>query len=138
MRQGEIQAGEISIETKYAAKLLRSILNDIVEVRKSGDSNHQELLAALLGNAGVKLIITETLSSAPVKGCARHIYGVPYIQLAKKFESGSDFWNTLFHEIGHILLHGKKDIFMENVNYGDKDPEKEKEAEEFAVLWLSK
>lgn len=138
LRQGEIQAGEISIETKYTAKHLRSILNDIVEIRKSGDSNHQELLAALLGNAGVKLIITETLSSAPVKGCARYIYGVPCIQLAKKFESGSDFWNTLFHEIGHILLHGKKDIFMENVNYGDKDPEKEKEAEEFAVLWMSK
>lgn len=138
LRQGEIQAVEISIETKYTAKHLRSILNDIVEIRKSGDSNHQELLAALLGNAGVKLIITETLSSVPVKGCARYIYGVPCIQLAKTFESGSDFWNTLFHDIGHILLHGKKDIFMENVNYGDKDPEKEKEAEEFAVLWMSK
>ena len=31
LRQGEIQAGEISIEAKYTAKLLRSILNDVVE-----------------------------------------------------------------------------------------------------------
>lgn len=138
LRQGEIQAGEMSVEVKYAAKLLRGILNDISEIRKSGDVNRDELLTSLLGKAGVKLVFTETLSSAPVKGCARYIYGVPCIQLAKELESESDFWNTLFHEIGHILLHGKKNIFMENVNYGDKDPQKEKEADEFASLWMSK
>ncbi len=138
LRQGEIQAEQMSNETKYTAKNLRGILNDISEVRKSETSNRDELLTSLLGNVGVKLIFTETLSSAPVKGCARYIYGIPCIQLAKNFESESDFWNTLYHEIGHILLHGKKDIFMENVNYGDKDPQKEKEADEFADLWLSK
>lgn len=92
----------------------------------------------MLGNVGVKLVFTDTLSTAPVKGCAGYISGIPCIQLAKKFESEADFWNTLFHEIGHLLFHGKKDIFMENVNYGDKDPYKEKEADEFAALWMSK
>lgn len=138
LRQGEIQAGEISVKIKYTPKLLRGILNEILEIRKSGATNHQERLASLLENAGIKLIFTETLSSAPVKGCARYIYGVPCIQLSKAFEHESDFWNTLFHEIGHILLHGKKNIFIENVNYGDKDPEKEKEADEFATLWMNK
>ncbi len=138
LRQGEIQAGEISTGIKYTAKLLRGILNQISEIRTRCAANRDELLISLLGSVGVKLIFTETLSSAPVKGCARYIYGVPCIQLANKFESEADFWNTLFHEIGHILLHGKKDIFMENVNYGDKDPEKEKEADEFASFWLSK
>lgn len=137
LRQGEIQAGEISVKIKYTPKLLRGILNEILEIRKSGATNHQERLASLLENAGIKLIFTETLSSAPVKGCARYIYGVPCIQLAKRFENEVDFWNTLFHEIGHILLHGKKNIFIENVNYGDKDPEKEKEADEFATLWMN-
>ncbi len=56
----------------------------------------------------------------------------------KKFESDADFWRTLFHEIGHILMHGKKDIFIENVNYGYKNPEKEREADEFASLWMNK
>lgn len=138
LRQGEIQAGKLSVETKYAAKLLRGVLKEISEIRKSGEGNHDELLVSLLGRAGVKLIFTDTLSSAPVKGCARYVYGVPCIQLAREFESEEDFWYTLFHEIGHILLHGKKDIFMENVNYGDKDPEKEKEADEFAALWMQR
>lgn len=138
LRQGEIQAGKISIEAKYSAKLLRSILNDILEIKRLQAANRDETLTSLLGKAGVKLVFTDTLSSAPVKGCARYIYGVPCIQLAKRFESSSDFWNTLFHEIGHILLHGKKDIFIENVNYGDKHPQKEKEADEFAALWMNK
>ena len=138
LRQGEIQAGEISVQAKYTAKNLRDILNYISEIRKSGTVDRNDLLMSSLGNAGVKLIFTETLSSAPVKGCARYIYGVPCIQLAKDFASESDFWNTLYHEIGHILLHGKKDIFIENVSYGDKDPQKEKEADEFASLWMSK
>lgn len=138
LRQGEIQAGRMPVEIKYSTKLLRNILNKISEISKSGDNNYREQLTTLLGGAGVKLFFTETLSSAPVKGCTRYINGVPCIQLAEKFENDSDFLNTLFHEIGHILLHGKKDIFMENVNYGDKNPEKEKEADEFAFLWMNK
>ena len=138
LRRGEIQAAEMTVATKYTAKLLRSILNQISEIRKSGEINRENLLSSLFGKVGIKLVFTETLSSAPVKGCARYIYGIPCIQLAKDFVSETDFWKTLFHEVGHILLHGKKDIFIENVNYGDKDPEKEKEADEFAALWMGK
>lgn len=138
LRQGEIQAVETSIETKYTAKSLRAILKDISDVRKSEVDNRNELLVSLLAQVGVKLLFTERLSSAPVKGCARYVYGIPCIQLAKEFESEEDFWTTLYHEIGHIVLHGKKDIFMENVNYGDKDPQKEKEADEFASIWMSR
>ena len=138
LRQGEIQASEMPVSKKYESKLLRNILKDIAELRKADVYERDALLTALLGNAGVKLFFTDTLSSAPVKGCARYICGVPCVQLAKKFESESDFWTTLFHEIAHILLHGKKGIFMENVSYGDKDPEKEREADEFAAMWMGK
>lgn len=43
------------------------------------------------------------------------------------------FWFTLFHEIGHILLHGKKYISIENISYADQDKEKEIEADNFAI-----
>lgn len=138
LRRGEIQAGETTISTTYSAKNLRKVLKEISEIRQFGPANRNELLISLLGNVGVKLIFTETLSSAPVMGCARHIYGVPCIQLAKDFEREYDFWNTLYHEIGHILLHGKKDIFIENVGYGNKDLKKEQEADEFASIWIDK
>ncbi len=136
LRQGEIQACGMSVEAAYSAKSLRSILKDLSAIMDMETPERDVILVDLLGKVGVKLVFTDTLSSAPVKGCVRYIYGVPCIQLAKKFESTSDYWRTLWHEIGHILLHGKKDIFMENVDYGDKDPEKEQEADEFAARWM--
>ena len=138
LRQGEIQADEISLPTKYTAKALKNALTTISEVRKSSEAEYENTVSTLLADAGVKLIFTDTLTSDPVKGSSRYIGGVPCIQLSKSFESTDDFWHTLFHEIGHILLHGKKDIFIENVEYGDKNPEKEQEADEFAALWMSK
>ena len=138
LRRGEIQAGEIVLDTKFSVKLLREIMDRVSEVCKSSTTDRNGTLEELLGSAGVKLIFTETLSSAPVNGCTRYISGVPCIQMAKVFECDTDFWRTLYHEIGHILLHGKKDIFIESVNYGDKDPEKEREADEFADTWLNK
>ncbi len=138
LRKGELQAMETSLDTKYTSRLLRSKLKKISDIRKSDKDNRDEELTQLLAEAGIKLIFTDTLSAAPVKGCTRYIYGVPCIQLAKIYESETDYWSTLFHEIGHILLHGKKEIFMENVNYGSKDPCKEKEADDFARLWMNK
>jgi len=45
------------------------------------------------------------------------------------------FWFTFFHEAAHIILHGKKDVFLENMDYPDMDPQKEREADEFAIQW---
>jgi len=45
-------------------------------------------------------------------------------------------WNCIA-EAGHILLHGKKDVFLENLEYSDKDNQKEKEADSFAEKWLN-
>jgi HTH-type transcriptional regulator/antitoxin HigA len=43
------------------------------------------------------------------------------------------FGLSIFHEIGHILLHGKKDIFLESFEYPEMNIEKEKEADDFAI-----
>lgn len=43
------------------------------------------------------------------------------------------FWFTFFHEVGHILLHGKNDIFIESINYSEIDKIKELEADNYAI-----
>jgi Zn-dependent peptidase ImmA (M78 family) len=53
------------------------------------------------------------------------------ISLRGRFED--HFWFTFFHEAGHILLHGKKDIFIERSQGED---EKEREADQFARNFL--
>ena len=52
------------------------------------------------------------------------------IQLSIRGKTNDIFWFTLFHEIGHILLHGKKETF---IDYKNKKKDKEEvEADNFA------
>jgi len=46
------------------------------------------------------------------------------------------FWFTFYHELGHILYHGKKDIFMEGIDGIQPDQAKEAEADAFAARML--
>lgn len=52
-----------------------------------------------------------------------------------RFNQNDRFWFTFFHELGHIILHGKKDVFLEDIEYSDYDKQNEKEADEFAIKW---
>ena len=61
------------------------------------------------------------------------------IQLSLRGKSDDHLWFTFFHEAGHILLHGKKDVFIESKGEGCRDiggGEKEQEADRFAQDFL--
>lgn len=50
----------------------------------------------------------------------------------------ADGWSKVLpfnHEVGHILLHGKKYISIENISYDGQGIAKEKEADDFAIFW---
>jgi HTH-type transcriptional regulator/antitoxin HigA len=72
------------------------------------------------------------ISKAPISGAARWLGGNPLIQLTDRYKSNDHFWFTFYHEAGHVFLHGKKDVFIENFEEYKSDPNKEKEADEFA------
>jgi Zn-dependent peptidase ImmA (M78 family) len=41
-------------------------------------------------------------------------------------------WFTFFHELAHVLYHGKKGICLQNIEITHNHPEKEDEANCFA------
>ena len=51
------------------------------------------------------------------------------MQLSLRYKSNDQLWFTFFHEAGHIIKHGRKEIFIEGTN---PDGEKEEEANVFA------
>ena len=85
--------------------------------------------------AGVKVVHTACINKAPISGSTRWLNDTPFIQLTGRYNRNDIFWFTFFHEAGHIILHGKKDIFLENLEYSEKDLEKEKEADSFSIKW---
>jgi len=131
LRKGELQASEMKASA-FTEKKLKECLKDLKNIMIHQDSNFFSNVQSICLNAGVKVVHTPCLPKAPINGAARWINDTPLIQLSNRYKRNDIFWFTLFHEIGHILLHGKKDIFLEEIEYPNLDTKKEDEANEFA------
>lgn len=136
LRRGELQAAQTNVLNEYSADtlkrhipLMKAMVQDISEEMPSN-------LQRLCAECGIKLLYTECLPKAPISGATRWIQNVPCIQLSGRYKSQDRFWFTFFHEIGHILLHGKKEIFLEDIEDFEQQQEKEADADRFASEML--
>ncbi len=134
LRKGELQAAELKAN-EYSERKFKEALIKIKSVMAAHPESFFQQLQSICLDAGVKVVATPTLPKAPICGSTRWLNDTPLIQLSGRYKRNDSFWFTFFHEAGHILLHGKKDIFLEDVEYADKDLKKEKEADAFAVKW---
>ncbi len=134
LRQGEIQAANIEVPP-YDASKLKNSLQRIKDVMATHPEDFFEQLQEICRGAGVKVVYTPCLPKAPIHGSTRWLRDIPLIQLSARYKTNDKFWFTFFHEVGHILLHGKKYISIENIEYGEQDKLKEKEADDFAIKW---
>ena len=135
LRRGEIQASEMTVE-EFSDKALREAIPAMKALCAEQPENFAEALQEMCAAAGVKLVYTEGLQNAPINGATRWLKDVPCIQMSGRLNRNDKFWFTFFHELGHILLHGKKDIFLEDIDYPDRQTKKEEEADAFASRTL--
>lgn len=131
LRQGEIEAGRIDCR-KYDKKNFRAALD---EVRELTTVTEPEAFIPVLQNrcahAGVAVVFVPGLPKTGLSGATRWLNPVKaLIQLSLRYKSNDHLWFTFFHEAGHVLLHGKKELFLEGTNAMDK--EREAEADAFA------
>lgn len=134
IRQGEMQAANMKAEVYNQAKFQQTLPAIKALMATHPDGFFESLQAQCLA-CGVKVIYTPCISQAPISGSTRWINDHPVIQLTGRYNQNDRFWFTLFHEVGHILLHGKKEIFLEDIAYSALDQTKEKEADAFAIKW---
>ncbi|MEO7177197.1 MAG: HigA family addiction module antitoxin [Saprospiraceae bacterium] len=135
LRQGALQAAELKTEL-YSEKKFKESLPKIKALMAQHPQDFFEQLQNICLAVGVKVVFTPCIKKAPINGATCWMNETPLIQLSGRYKRNDIFWFTFFHEAGHILLHGKKDIFLEKVMYSDLDLHKEKEADAFASKWL--
>jgi HTH-type transcriptional regulator/antitoxin HigA len=88
----------------------------------------------LCAAAGVALVHVPELPNTHVSGFTRWLTPEKaIIQLSLRYQTDDALWFTFFHEAAHILLHGKRDVFVEY--RGEPNP-KEQEADEWASDFL--
>ena len=135
LRIGEIEMRKLTL-AEFNKTNFKNILQHVREMSAKHPKDFKKRLQKLCADAGVAIVYTMCLPKAPVSGATRWIGKNPLIQLTDRHKTADHFWFTFFHEAGHVLLHGKKDIFLEDFDGYKEDKQKEKEADEFASKWL--
>lgn len=134
LRKGELDARALRA-SEFSPIKLKKILPDLKSLMAKHPVDFHINLQEFLLSVGVRLVFTPCIKKAPINGVTRWLDNeTPLIQISGRHKRNDIFWFTLFHEIGHILLHGKKDIFIDSDDSTHKS-EAELEANDFAVHW---
>ena len=130
LRMGEIQAEQIECKP-FDAAAFRKVLSKAREMTLARDREWPKELRTLCAAAGVCFVMTKEIPTASVSGATRWLTkDKALLQLSLKYKKNDQFWFSFFHEAGHILLHGKRQVFVEFSN--SDDTKEEREADRFA------
>ncbi len=134
-----IQAGRLKakeIETApFDKSRLKALLPKIKKTMNLKDINEaMDEIRTLLASCGVAFVVLPHFKKTKVHGATFSIEAEDKAVILMTIRGGfSDiFWFSLFHEIGHVILHQKREMFLED-GYSDPTLQKqEDEADEFA------
>ncbi len=134
LRRGEIEAAEIKCAV-YNVSKFKEILPQIRALTLEPPQVFQPEVVRLCAEAGVAVVFVPQLPKTRTCGATRWLNpNKALIQLSLRHKTDDHLWFAFFHEAGHIVLHGKRDIFLEEKGSHNPDSQnKEEEANEFAA-----
>lgn len=132
LRLGEIAASKIETspfsydKLKNAIQKVRTLVND-------SPDQVWEKIQSILSDSGVAAVVIPELKGTHAYGFSRFITpDKAIVQLSLKGGRVGTFWFNLFHELCHLLKHGKKKVFVnlsepESDKYSNSKCDKEEE-----------
>lgn len=126
-----LRFGEIQSEKTNCTPLNRDKLSKAIPTLRS--LNRLKLpkefltrLKEILSNCGVILVVARGPKGCRASGASKILKnGSAVIMLSFRYLSDDQFWFTLFHEIGHVLLHKNKELFIDEAFEATNDEEEE-------------
>ncbi len=134
LRQGEIEGEKISCKPFNKEYLLGS-LNKIRGLTREEDPQvFIPKLTDICADCGVAVVFVKPFPKVPVYGASCWLSPEKaLVQLSLRGKTADMLWFTIFHEIGHIVKHSKKEIFIEIDNKSLHKSSDEQEADEYAA-----
>jgi len=134
LRIGEIKAQKTEV-APYDEKKLKESLVVLKKLSQKEIKDYLPTVEKILADCGVVLAYMPHMKNTHTQGASKWISPTKVLLMlnAHKRDEGK-FWFNLFHEIGHILLHSKKECFVDID--GANSTEIEKEADNFAQKHL--
>lgn len=132
LRMGELQAGRLHL-ADYSASRLSAALPAMRALNTAPADQIAAALVRLCADAGVALVLVPALPGTHVSGVVRWLGGRPLIQLSLLGKTHDGFWFSFFHEVGHVLKHRSRAIYLDDAADGATvDTPEEQEANRFA------
>lgn len=86
--------------------------------------------------SGVALVFVPQIKRCRASGATRWLSpSKALLQLSLRYRWEDQLWFSFFHESGHLLLHGKREVFVDDEK-GDEGVDYEEEADRFAANLL--
>lgn len=115
----------------YDVVAFRQVLQEVRHLSTDKPEEFVLQLQGLCARAGVAVVFVRELPRIRASGATRWLTSdKALIQLDLRHKSNDQLWFSFFHEAGHVLLHGKRQVFVDGQD-GQRD-ELEQEADRFA------
>ena len=112
VRETEIVARELTI-AEFDEKRLLSSLDKLRPLTRVSASNIMNPIQGICAGAGVAVVWVPALRNTGISGCMRWLSDKKaLVGLTLRYKTDDQLWFTLFHEIGHLLLHRNKRPFV--------------------------
>jgi len=135
LRKGELEAKRIHCEPYEPAKF-KSTLSRLRLLTIEPPKVFQPELVKRCSSCGVVVAFIPELPKTRVSGATRWLTPKKaLIQLSLRYKTDDHLWFSFFHEAGHIITHGKREVFIEGTHLS-MDETKEEEANTFAANLL--
>jgi HTH-type transcriptional regulator / antitoxin HigA len=133
LRMGELQAAALRT-AEFSPARLQAALPAMRALSRQPAEHIGPSLVQLCAEAGLALVFVPALPGTHVSGVARWLNGKPLIQLSLLGKWNDGFWFSFFHEVGHVLKHPTRAIFLDDAAAGDTvDSPEEQDANRFAT-----
>ena len=122
LRLAEERAAQVTTQP-YDAARLRDAVDEIRSLTREDPGVFVPQVCELCAGAGVALVFVPGVKGARVSGATRWLSPAKaMVTQSLRHKSDDHFWFTLFHELGHVIPHGKKSVFVDEPN-GVESPE---------------
>lgn len=137
LRSGALIADEINCD-KYSKETLLSKITDIRKLTLEQEPGvFFPKLQMILKQCGIALVVIPLFKKTHTTGATFWVKKEKAVIMMSLRGSWADiFWFSLFHELGHILLHDKRTTFLENGASDDTWKKQENEADNFSQKTL--
>jgi HTH-type transcriptional regulator/antitoxin HigA len=132
LRIGELEAQHMDC-APFNKKNLYRLLPTMRRMTKEDPKDFETKLKKALQEAGVVLVISPNFPRTYAHGATFWLGKDKAVLMMTIRGSWADiFWFSLFHEVGHLLLHNRQSVFLEVDDHNPEFQKQEDEADRFA------